>query len=248
MERSRIKTINNKTMGKIYTITITAKEVEVPNYVVPTSNFGFNNYREGGAYIMGIPCAVVSEPRKNTDKDSFGNEKTRIVVDVVSLMTGIKYTIPLDTEFVQKFDFLGNAIKASKVPEYEEHIFTVNDLLQCHNDETEAQEYAMKHLVGNVYHVNDNSWIKNIADNKKDWVDLTQKDTKLHSLIFTSEVVDENDSACDKEHFTGTVRKFVLVKSGNKVYRTMFQEWGFWYSRKKDTRSPINIDFNFLNL
>ena len=55
-------------------------------YAVPTSNFR-------DAYLFGMPCKVVSEPyikKRNIIGVGDVDEK---VVDVVSLFTGIEYTI-----------------------------------------------------------------------------------------------------------------------------------------------------------
>ena len=85
---------------ELIVIAIATQEKTTPNYVVPTSNF-----HDGQAYLLGVPCKVLSDhPYKKVRKTIFGDPKVEDVIDVQSCVTSIKYTVP--TDWVNGYDSL----------------------------------------------------------------------------------------------------------------------------------------------
>ena len=62
---------------------------DIPNYVVPISNF-----RE--AYLLDVPCQVLKRPYHKERKDILGHTQVDCVIDVKSCVSGMEYTIPYD--------------------------------------------------------------------------------------------------------------------------------------------------------
>lgn len=121
-------------------------------YVVPTSNCCYSD-----AYLCGIPCRVVSKPYIK----EFNGEGYKNMVDVVSLLTGIKYTIY--AEWCDTYLFAENAIKNSKLKtEYNQTIFSI---------------------MGMKYYPKDNSYIE---DKNGNWKSLYGKETVVCSIPYVA--------------------------------------------------------------
>lgn len=125
------------------------KEEKLPAYVVPTSNFSANN-----AYIYGVPCEVIGE----VDKEN---------ILVMSLITGIRYTIP--KRWYVGYDNKIDAIRASSI---ERSMFGNPQLLN---------------IIGKKYYPKDNSYI---TDFKGKRVSLIGKTVTVVSLPF-DETIEE---------------------------------------------------------
>ena len=61
----------------------------IPNYVVPISNFS-------EAYLLSVPCLVLKRPYLKERENIFGYTQVECVIDVKSCVSGIEYTIPYD--------------------------------------------------------------------------------------------------------------------------------------------------------
>ena len=123
-------------------------KIVIGTYVVPKSNYSVC----GDAYLCGIPCRVVSNPyiKKCTGEQ---------VVDIVSLLTGIKYTI--SSEWCDVYLFADDAIENSKLKtEYDQNVSSI---------------------IGMKYYPRDNSYIE---DKNGNWKSLIGKETVVWSLPY----------------------------------------------------------------
>lgn len=121
-------------------------------YVVPTSNFR-------DAYLFGMPCKVVSKPyikKRNIIGVGDVDEK---VVDVVSLFTGIEYTI--DSKWCNVYLSAEDAIKNSRI-------------------KTECDQSVCT-MIGKKYYPKDNAFIE---DRDGNWESLVGKETVVCSLPY----------------------------------------------------------------
>ena len=127
-------------------------------YVVPTSNCCVCD-----TYLCGIPCRVVSKPYiKKCNLIGIG-EVDEKVVDVVSLLTGIKYTIY--AEWCNVYLFAEDAIKNSKLKtEYDQTVFSI---------------------IGMKYYPRDNSYNEDNNGNRKN---LFGKETVVCSLPYAAKI------------------------------------------------------------
>lgn len=75
-------------------------------YIISRSNFG-------DAYILGVPCKVVSEPFMGTYENAIG-KRERMCIKVVSCITGLPYTIPYEMDFLYVYDDYISVLKASE--------------------------------------------------------------------------------------------------------------------------------------
>ena len=198
-------------MKKIITIQV-KKEVEI-NYVVPTSNISGGYYKPGQrrrrehdktaeAFLIGLPCRVVSEPYKAL-RDYVGvGTRCEEVIDVVSCLTGIRYTIP--TDWCKEFETFNEAVEDSAIRS------------RAGLAKVWAEE---NNIIWRPYYPKDNSFIVQFGDDRYASHSLFGKECKCISLPF----VDEVECAGEKYYY-----KFVLVEYEGKVYRTLFEEWCFY--------------------
>lgn len=140
-------------------------EKKLPKYIVPISNFDIfsnkENHEENSAMICGIACEVVSEPYKMMRPKVIGEGKEEEeVIDVVSLLTGIKYTIP--NSWYKGYETREEAIYSSKIGQTQ----------YCGN---------MKSLIGRTYYPKDNSFI---CDFEGNYAQLYEKPCKVVSIPF----------------------------------------------------------------
>lgn len=177
-------------------VATTHEEKKVPNYIIPRSNFSTGT--PDGAFLIGIPCKVVSKPYITKEKDVFGEMKDREVYDVISMVTGVKYTIP--TGWADEYDTLEDANKHSHI----------------------SGRYGskMSDLIGRKYWPRDNSYILDFEGN---WKSLIRKKCEIVSVPFKEKTYDVHLSKVSK---TGDQeRTFILVKYEDRVYRVLFEEW-----------------------
>ena len=145
-----------KKVIKKYTVEV-VEEVNA-NYVIPCSNFSGDDGDK--AFLIGIPCEVISDPYMKTRKNFWNSKTERIeVIDVKSCVTGLKYTIPND--WVREFATLEEANEESKIMGMDDpHI---------------------EDIIGANYYPNDNSYIRNF-DGKSE--NLHGKTCKVVSAPF----------------------------------------------------------------
>lgn len=148
---------------ELIVIAIATQEKTTPNYVVPTSNFS-----DGQAYLLGVPCKVLSnQPYQKSIKTILGYVEVEDVIDVQSCVTGLKYTIPFD--WTIGYDSL---VKANDNADIIGHHFP-----------------SVKELIGKPYWPRDNSWT-NDFDGK--WGDLYKKKCEIVSVPFKEKPSDSN--------------------------------------------------------
>ena len=143
--------MRNSISIKIISLPVKIKSV-IGLYVVPTSNCCVCS----NASLCGIPCRVVSKPYIN----GIG-EVDKKVVDVVSLLTGIKYTIY--SKLCDVYLFAEDAIENSK--------------LKTEYDQTVSS------IIGKKYYPKDNSYIE---DKNGNWKSLFGKETVVCSLPYVA--------------------------------------------------------------
>lgn len=71
-----------------------------------------SNYIE--AYIRGVPCKVVSEPFMGAYEYNTFAERECMCIKVVSCITGVQYTIPYDTDWLNVYDTFTDVLEASE--------------------------------------------------------------------------------------------------------------------------------------
>lgn len=140
------------------------KEKKVTNYIIPRSNFSTGS--PDGAFLIGVPCKVFSEPYITKEKNVFGEMKNKEVYDVISMITGIKYTIP--TGWADEYDTLEEANKHSHI----------------------SGRYGgkMSDLIGRKYWPRDNSYILDFEGN---WNSLINKECEIVSVPFKEKTYDK---------------------------------------------------------
>lgn len=77
--------------------------LKVPNvmnkYVITDSNSTFND-----AYILGVPLEIISNPYVREGYFKEGNPDMTLYIKVVSLITGLPYEIPFNTDYLNIYD------------------------------------------------------------------------------------------------------------------------------------------------
>ena len=124
-----------------------------------------------------------------------GKMKDREVYDVISMVTGVKYTIP--TGWANEYDTLEEANKHSHI----------------------SGRYGgkMSDLIGRKYWPRDNSYILDFEGN---WKSLIRQECEIVSVPFKEKTYDKYFSKTGDQE-----RTFILVKYEDKVYRVLFEEW-----------------------
>ena len=174
---------------ELIVIAIATQEKTTPNYVVPTSNFS-----DGQAYLLGVPCKVLSDrPYKKVRKTIFGDPKVEDVIDVRSCVTGLKYTVP--TDWVNGYDSLVDA-----------------------NDNADICGHhfpSVRELIGKPYWPRDNSWV-NDFDGK--WGDLYKKKCEIISVPFKEKPSDSNSERtfilvrCEGKIYRTLFNEYALIE------------------------------------
>ena len=140
--------------------TFLIQDKTTPNYVVPTSNFS-----DGHAYLLGVPCKVLSDyPYKKSRKTILGDVKIEDVIDVKSCVTGLKYTVP--TDWVKGYDSL---VDANEGAEITGHHFP-----------------NVKELIGKPYWPRDNSYI---TDANGKWGNLYMEKCEIVSVPYKETIL-----------------------------------------------------------
>lgn len=181
-------------MIKIIIITeeVSEKKFEsiVGKYIIATSNFH-------DAYILGIPCKIISEPY------AVKNERHDKYIKVMSCITGIQYTIPYKPSWFNVYDTFDEVLAAAETKKLlyrGYHIF--RNPFECRE---------MYRLVGNKYYPIDNSY---------------SEDIKGNSLWVANTVVEIVGVPFITRNLYGDYVWFVPVKTKDgKVGSCLFMEW-----------------------
>lgn len=177
------------------TITIDVEESKIGKYIIPGSNFSTDE--TNGAYVLGIPCKILSEPYIIKDKDILGIPGEKEVYDVQSMVTGIRYTIP--TGWSDEYDTLEEANKHAYIKGIENPF--------------------IENIIGMKYWPRDNSFNE---DCNGKWHNMLKKECVVVSVPFKDRTHDKlYDRLCDSpKEFN-----FIKVKCDGKVHRVLFHEW-----------------------
>ena len=168
------KTIINAGIDTDGSVRLYVKTIDVevtPNYVIPRSNFSTGT--PDGAYLIGIPCKVISDPYIIKENDSILGEREEKVYDVISTVTGIQYTIPT-----------GWSDEYRTLEEANEHARIVG-----------MYGGRVTDLIGKKYYPRDNSYIK---DFQGKWYPLIRQECEIISLPFKEKTYEWPDKD-DKE-------------------------------------------------
>jgi hypothetical protein len=179
-------------------ITVTIEEVPekkseliVGKYIISHSNFG-------DAYILGIPCKIMSEPYA-VKNDKYHDKH----IKVMSCITGIEYEIPYDPEWFRvydTFDEVLTTVEAEKLLTRGYPIFR-NPLRS-----------TVEAVRGKNYYPMDNSYTENFTDGDRFWV--ANKVVTIISKPYMARTP------------YGDKMWFVIVKTEDgKVGRCLFMEW-----------------------
>lgn len=176
-------------------ITVDVEESKIGKYIIPKSNFLTGEPNE--AYILGIPCKILSEPYTINHKNILGDFEDQEVYDVQSMVTGIRYTIP--TGWADEYDTLEEANKHAHIKGIENPF--------------------IENIIGMKYWPRDNSFNE---DSNGEWHNMFKKECVVISAPFKDWTHDKfYDRMCDSP------RKFnfIKVKHDGKVHRVLFGEW-----------------------
>ena len=181
----------------MFKITVTIEEVPekkseliVGKYLISSTNFG-------DAYILGIPCKIMSEPYPV--ENDFHDKN----IKVMSCITGIEYEIPYKPSWFKVYDTFDEVLTtmdAKRLLSHEYRIFR--------NQPSCGEMYG---LVGHEYYPMDNSFSED-TDGQRLWV----ADTVVE--IVGVPFIDKNPYGDDEW--------FVTVKTkGGKIGKCLFMEW-----------------------
>lgn len=165
-------------------------------YIISRSNFG-------EAYILGVPCKVVSEPFIGTYKSYASRKKECMCIKVVSCITGIPYTIPYDTGWFNVYDTFSSVLLAS------ESFLLRGYVIYPHPDATHG---IIAQVVNKKYYPIDNSYSKLLSTHGNSWV----ADEEVE--ILSTPYIDTTPY--------GEKIPFVNVRKKDKsIVKCMFMEW-----------------------
>ena len=166
-------------------------ELIIGKYLISDSNFS-------DAYILGIPCKIVSEPYVVNNEDH--NKK----ISVISCITGIEHEIPyrpLCFKIYNTFDEVLTTAEAEKLLYRGYHIFR-DPLLELH---------GILQLIGKKYYPVDNSY---------------SEDTNGEKMWVADTVVEIVDVPFIRKTPFGAYEWFVNIKTKNgKIGKCLFMEW-----------------------
>lgn len=146
----------------IVRITIERVEDESPKgkYIISFSNFG-------DAYILGIPCKVISDPYPGYNDITKKKEK---YMTVQSCLTGLVYEIPFALDWMDVYEDLRDYLPKNE------------DLLN--RGYFFCDSGSEKQIIGKDYFPMDNSYSKDFNGN---WFPVAGKTVKIISLPFEEE-------------------------------------------------------------
>jgi hypothetical protein len=184
--------VNEKHMIKI---TITIEEVPekkseliVGKYLISKSNYG-------DAYILGIPCKIMSEP--------YAVKNDGYHIKVISCITGIEYEIPYSPEWLEVYDSYISVIEASE--SFLHRGYTIYSL-------PEVTRGIASQVVGKEYYPVDNSYSKLLSKRGDSWV--AAKKVKIISEPYL-----------DTTPYGEKIPFVNVRKNDGSIVKCMFTEW-----------------------
>lgn len=165
-------------------------------YIISHSNFS-------EAYILGVPCKVVSEPFMGAYESDAFKEKERMCIKVVSCITGIQYTIPYETEWFDVYDAFTDVFEAS------ESFLHLGYAIYC---DPETKRGIMSQLINKTYYPMDNSYSKLLSRRGDRWV--AGKDVKIISEPYI-----------DTTPYGKRIPFVNVLKVDGSHVKCMFMEW-----------------------
>lgn len=164
-------------------------------YIITRSNYD-------GAYILGVPCKVVSEPFMGTYENAI-EKRERMCINVVSCLSGVKYTIPYNTDWFDVYDTFTKVLVAS------ESFLHRGYAIYPHPEVTRG---IMVQLINKKYYPMDNSYAKLLSGRGNSWV--TGEEVKI-----LSEPYIDTTSYGEKIPFVN------VRKNDGSIVKCMFMEW-----------------------
>lgn len=135
-------------------ITVTIEEVPekkseliTGKYIITTSNFG-------NAYILGIPCKIMSEPYVGV-KHYFSKDKTDNYIRIMSCITGLGYEIPYTPDWFKVYDTFEDVLITAEAENLLHRGYPIFRNPLQHRE-------MLYGLVGKEYYPTDNSYSENI--------------------------------------------------------------------------------------
>lgn len=166
-------------------------------YIIAHSNFG-------EAFILGVPCKVVSEPFMGTYESNAVEERDCMCIYVVSCITGIQYTIPYDTGWFDVYDSYISVLEAS------ESFLHRGYAIYPHPEVTRG---IMSQVVDKKYYPMDNSYSKLLSKRGGDsWV--AGKEVKIISEPYI-----------DTTPYGKKIPFVNVRKEDGSIVKCMFMEW-----------------------
>lgn len=176
-------------------ITVDVEESKIGKYIIPRSNFSTGKPNE--AYVLGIPCKILSEPYIINHKNVLGVFEDEEVYDVQSMVTGIRYTIP--TGWADEYDTLEEANKHAHIEGIENPF--------------------IENIIGMKYWPRSNSFNE---DSNGEWHNIFKKECVVISAPFKDRT---HDKYFDRMFDSPRKFNFIKVKCNGKVHRVLFEEW-----------------------
>lgn len=164
-------------------------------YIIAHSNFG-------GAYILGIPCKVVSKPFMGTYENAIG-KRERMCINVVSCLSGVKYTIPYDTDWFDVYDTFTKVLVASESFLHRGYAIYPNP---------EVTRDIMVQVIGKKYYPMDNSYSKLLSHRGDRWV--AGEEVKILSEPYF-----------DTTPYGKKIPFVNVRKNDGSIVKCMFMEW-----------------------
>jgi len=165
-------------------------------YIIARTNFG-------DAYILGVPCKVVSEPFMGTYKSYAFWKKEGMCIRVISCITGIQYKIPYNTDWFKVYDSYASVLMESER-------FLNRGYAICQNPE--AACFFTAQVIGKKYYPIDNSYTKLLSKSGDCWV--AGKEVRI-----VSEPYIDTTPYGEKISFVN------VQKNDGSIVKCMFTEW-----------------------
>lgn len=165
-------------------------------YIITRSNYS-------GAYILGVPCKVVSEPFMGTYESCVFGKRKRMCIKVVSCITGTPYTIPYDMDWFNVYDDYFSVLKASKS-------FINRGYIIYH--EPEVTSGIKEQVINKKYYPMDNSYSKLLSTSGNSWV--AGEEVKIASEPYM-----------DVTPYNKKIPFVNVRKDDGSLVKCMFMEW-----------------------
>lgn len=187
-------------------ITITIEETsenKVKKNNIIKGKYIITRLNYSGAYILGVPCKVVSEPFMETYESCAFGKRKRMCIKVMSCITGILYTIPYDTNWFDVYDDYFSVLKVSES-------FINRGYIIYHDPEVTGG--IKEQVVGKKYYPMDNSYSKLLSACGDCWV--AGEEVKIVSEPYI-----------DSTPYDKKIPFVNVQKNDGSFVKCMFMEW-----------------------